>query len=333
MRWDRKLSYIEGLQFDKIRTFVVLGQIKQYIADYKAAKFYMQQALEAFAKSKISSPFYKAELYEELGCFYAYFGDITQANSTLEQAKNIMNSMCPNHIEYAWVSEASAFVLYYIGKYDDAKLNIEKTLTIRSSRQKGKNYRIAYAKSILGKILCCLHKSDKGITYFKEAEDIYNKIFKSDNPRFVYLYLYMSQAFELQKNYVQAAFYLSKAKDLAIANWDSKASIELAHHLSPIEQFPILDRKDHNIDYYQNTLKLIEQLFGPNYPWVARYNFLLGQCFKNTNKLALAQHYYQTALTIASKHHFHEPVLNEAHQKNIDIIKYHLNALQTNKIH
>lgn len=62
-----------------------------------------------------------------------------------------------------------------------------------------------------------------------------------------------------------------------------------------------------------------------------RYNFLLGQCFKNANKLPLALHYYQTALKIAKKHHFYESVLNEAHQKNIDIIKYHINALQIKK--
>lgn len=177
---------------------------------------------------------------------------------------------------------------------------------------------------MLGLVLCATHNIEDSIVSLKQAEIIYCK---KAHVRYVYLYIYMNQAYEIHKEYDNALQYLIKVQKLAIKFWGKNSSIALAHQLCPIEQFPSLDKSEKNQNYYSQALEIIRTLFGENHIRTARYHFLLGQIYENLRDKNNAKQHYQEALDIANKQHFNSEILIAGHRKNIAIIQDRLKRL------
>ena len=329
LRYYQDLTSYYGIKCDQSYALYNLGLFKQDSADFRAAKGYYEKALAILGKGKLmnSTMLYKVSLLEALGHLCIYCGDIKNANNILNSAITIGNKNFPNHLEQAYVYERISNLQYYIGQYSIAKENLAKCLQIRLAILSKDHYRIGYAKSALGLILCTSNYIDEGIANLKQAEIIHNKNFAKGHLRFAFLYINMSYAFEMHKEYDKALQYLIKAQKVAMTNWGIKARVIFSHYFTPIEKLLSLDKSDKDINYYMQALDLTKELFGIDHIRVARYHYLLGQAFENINDRNKARQQYQEALNIASKQQFNDESLITGNQENIDIIQEHLSKL------
>jgi DNA-binding CsgD family transcriptional regulator len=327
LRWDENLTGSDGINFDHSFALFNLGELKQELGDFNAAKMTYKKAIELFNKCNIKNNvmIYKISLFQSLGNLYRYNGNVNDAMDLLESVKSIADKYFPNHMEQTYIYEHIADLLYYIGKFNEAKKIAEKCLKLRLAMFSKNHYRIGYIKFKLGLILCANNHIDEGIDYLKQAELIYNKNFEKEHVRYLYLYIHMHHAFEKHKEYNNSLQYLINAHKLAINHWGEKACSVLLNQFTPIEKFPTLGPLEKNVTYYMKSLDLTKKIFGEKHIRVARYHYLLGQIFENFFDKEKAKWHYQEALRIVNNQHFHDKILMMDNQKNIEIIQKRLN--------
>ena len=325
LRWDRNLNSYDGIKYDYVFALLNYANVKRDLADYENAKLLYEEAFKLLnTKGLATSKIYKLSLLHNMGDFYRCCGDINKAKKTLNSAKELVDKYFINHLEQAYVYEDIANLFYYIGQYNVAKKFLNISLKIRTSTQSQETYRIGYAKYILGAVLCSSGHIDESIINLKQAEMIYNKNFKEKNYRFALLYLQMSHAFEMHKEYDKALLYFTSGQEIAENHWGNKSCVILSQIFSPIEKFPTLETFKKDIKYYIKALNLTKKTFGEESIRVARYNYLLGQTYENILDKSKAKLYYQEALRIANNQHFHNKELIIGNQKNIELITKHL---------
>lgn len=322
LRWDKNLISNDGVKADHSLCLLNYGHVKKAMADFNDSKVAYEQALKILDSCKRNdfTRLYKVSILQSLGNLYRHMCNVTDAERTLHLAKQIVNSDFPDHVEQAYVYEGLANLLYYMGKYAEAKEEIEKSLVNRQSINSEKHYRIGYTKSMLGLILCADHQVEKGLSILNEAEEIYHKNFSEGHFRFMFLYMHMSYAYEMLNDYKKALLYLKKAQKIANTLWGDKSKMFLLDKFTPIEQLPTSNQAVYNLNYYKNVLVIMKNLFGSQHIRVARYHYLLAQAYEQKHNLVKAKHHYQKALEITNMQRFDYPVIVNKNKKNAEVI-------------
>ena len=326
LRWESRLTVNDGMRCDRVFALNTLGNVNRDLGNFTLANDFYEEALGIINEFKTinATVVYKIVLLRNMSDLYKSIGEITRANNILNSVKTIADENFPNHPEQAFAYERIAYLLYYMSRYNEAKEILKKCLRIRMTLHSEEHYRIGHIKFMLGLIFCAKNNINKGLVYLKQAEIIYKKNFADNHIRFILPYIYMHYALEKNKDYKQALKYLIKAKTLALQHWGDRTPAMLAYQLSPIEQFPTIDKSEKNIDYYIQALGLIKQLFGKNHIRTAYYNYLAGRIYENNHDKINARKYYQEAINIAKKQHFNDKELITGNQNNIDIIQMYL---------
>ncbi len=330
LRWNSNITASDGIKCDQSFVLMVWGLIKQELSNFKAAEKAYNQALTILDTCKNSSKnvvLYKIALLQSLGDLYNYCGNTSKSLQVLTTAKILADKNFPNNLEQAYVYENFAYLLYYTGKYDEAKLILNKCLKIRLDSLAKVHYRIGVVKAILGIILATSNKTEEGLAKLKQAEVIYAKNFGPEHICFAYLYPYIYYALEKHQEYNQALQYLTKARNLALKHWGHRTCIALANYLTPIEELPTLSATVKNADYFQQALTITQELFGNEHIITARYHYLLGQFFEKQLNINKAKQHYQATLSITTKQHFDDDSLTLGNQQNIKLIQAQLEKL------
>jgi len=334
LRLDKNLKSYDGIKCDQSFTLFNLGQVKRYLANSKElqeAKDYYERALGILneCKSNSSVMVYKVAILHNLGSFYTYNGDIDNAKNVLVLAKEIVDKYFPSHLMRIFIYEDNANLLYHMGMYNEAKKSLEECDQIRLAIPiySKNHHRVGYAKSILGIVLCNMNYIYDGIVTLKQAEKIYKKNFKEDHCYFAFLYIYMSYAYEIHKEYDKALQYLIKAQKISKKHWGENSYLMFAHQLCPIDKFLNLDVSEKNVNYYIKALKITKKLFGSGHIRISCYHYLLGQIFENTKDKYKAKQHYEEALKIANNQHYNSEIFTKGNLENIKIIQKRLDKL------
>ena len=329
LRWDLSIPQKDEITYDYSFALFNLGLVKHDSAELQASQEAYEKGLTILGNSDfINSTIYKASLLDSLGYLYRYYGNTQKAKELLEKSKKTMDSNFANHLEQSYVYLDIANLLYYMGNYDGARENLEKCLQIMLAVHTKDHYRVGYTKSLLGLVLCASNNTEEGLNVLKQAEIIYNNSFEQNHQDFVLLYIYLSYAFEANKEYDKSLQYLNNAHKIAIRHWGKTLSQEVfSYQLTPIEQFPTIENSEKNVSHYKKSLTLTKEAFGAGNIKVARYCYLLGQVFENINDKKQAKEYYKQALHIANNQQFNEDIFIMGNKKNITMIQSKLENL------
>lgn len=332
-KWGKNLSALVEGKFDNIATLLIQAILQQDKANFHEANKNYAAGLALLEKLQANpvTLLYKAQYLQCFGSLLRQMGELAKAEDLLKFAQVILDNNFKNHPDRAHLYERLANLYYYIGKHKDAINYINKGLSITRSICTDEQHRIANAKSIAGVSLCAKGEFEQGLTYLKQAEKIHAGHLIKNNGKRAILYLYMYHALEKKKDYPEALKYLIKAKKIATNYWDNKTPIILKHQLSPAEPFPTIDNSEINLQYFEQTLKLIKLLFGEKHILVARHRFILGQIAQNMDNKNQAKQQYKLALNIMNKQQYKDKILIESNQQNIALINKFLTPLLKTK--
>jgi len=329
LRWGRNLSGLDGLMADQTFALYVFGVHKQDLGDLKNTELSFKKALVLIekCKNKDSVMVYKYGTLGSLIELYRYYGYTEQATIIANEAQRIENDKYLSPIDRVFVNERIASLKYYLGMYDEAQKILERSLKIRYTILSQNHYKIGCTKTFLGLVLSTSGDVTNAISTLEEAEKILEKNFERDHIYYIFLYLNMSYAYEMQKRYDMALKYIEKAQQAVRKHFGDGPYEILLNYFSPIEKLPTLVNSMSSHNYYVKSFDIIKMLFGENHIWTARYNYLLGQSFENIKNKDKAIEHYINALSIARKQTFNNEVLIKGHHKNIQIIQRSLQSL------
>jgi tetratricopeptide (TPR) repeat protein len=329
LRWGRNLSGLDGLMADQAFALYVFGVHKQDLGDLKNAELSFKKALVLIkkCKNKDSVMVYKYGMLGSLIELYRYYGYTEQATFIANEAQKIENDKYLSPIDRVFVNERIASLKYYLGMYDEAQNILERSLKIRYTILSQDHYKIGCTKTFLGLVLSANNDVTNAISTLEEAEKILEKNFERDHIYYIFLYLNMSYAYEMQKRYDMALKYIEKSQQAVRERFGDGPYEILLNYFSPIEKLPALVNSTSSHNYYVKSLDIIKMLFGENHIRTARYNYLLGQSFENIKNENKAIEHYINALSIARKQTFNSEILIKEHHKNIQIIQRSLQSL------
>ncbi len=80
--------------------------------------------------------------------------------------------------------------------------------------------------------------------------------------------------------------------------------------------------------YLQQSLDLIDNIFGKDSLYASKYHYLLGSLFKNSQEKQKAHYHFNTALNIILNQSAADQSLKTQYDPNIALIKEKLSSLQ-----
>jgi hypothetical protein len=308
------LNAIANIEFD-------LNKISSSEEDYTKALNIVNQF-----KDQNKTNVYKVTYLQNMLRLYTNIRNLEKANlvaNTLSQTPDVDTSGLSQSYTHERIGELRLFQ----GDYKSAKKLFEQALKIKTKLYAENNYRIGKNLSRIGMALTLMNEPKSALKYLAEAEKMYDKHFTKNNINYLHLYFLMYYSFEANQDFKNSTQHLGRLYDMILSSNNSNAHV-ISKQIPIIDEFKRLKASAKDIVYLQQSLALINNIFGKDSLYAPKYHYLLGTLFQNSSQKDKAYYHFNTALQIILEHNNADPSLKTQNNSNIALIKEKLASLK-----
>ncbi len=328
LRWADQTSIKDGILSDYAFTLNAIANIEFDLNKISSSEENHKKALQAInqCKEQDKTNAYKLTYLRNMLRLYTYIKNLEKANlvaNNLSQIHDEDTSGLSQSYTYERIGELQLFQ----GNYESAKKLFEQALKIKTKVYAKNNYRIGKTLSRIGLVLTLMKKPKAALEYLEKSEKMYAKQLSKNNIHYLYLYFLMHYAFEADQDYKNSTQYLKQLYNMILSSNNSNAHILISKQLPIIDEFNRLKASTKDIVYLQQSLALINNIFGKDSLYASKYHYLLGTLFQNSLQKENAYYHFNTALSISLDHNITDPSLKTQNNSNISLIKEKLDSL------
>lgn len=332
LRWEDQASIKDGILSDHAFTLNALANVESDLNKISSSEENYKKALETIdqCKEQNKTNVYKVTYLRNLLFLYTYIRNFEKANLVASNLNHI-HDIDPNGLSQSYTYERIGDLKLFQGDYNDSKKLFEQALEIKTKIYAKNNYRIGKNLYKIGVALTLMNEPEAALEYLEKAEKIYEKFIPKNNINYLYLYFFMHYSFEANQDYKNSTQYLKQLHDMVLSSNNSNAHILIYKQLPIIEEFSRFKASIKDQVYFQQSLELVNSIFGKDSLYASRYHYLLGTLFQNSLQKEKAYYHFNTALNIILNHNIMDRSLKKQNSPNISLIKERLNSLARGK--
>lgn len=299
LRWSKNMTIRDGILADRAFTINGLATTEFDLNEFILSEKHYNKALEIInqcqEKDKINV--YLITYLQNLLRFYIYTGRLEKASliaNNLNQTYDPDTSRLSQSYSYERIGE----LLLFQEDYTAAEKLFRQALEIKYNSYAKDNYRIGKALTRLGLSLTLMNKPKFALNYLEKAKKIYQKHFSESNINNLYLYFLLHYAFEKNLDFRTSTQYLDHLYQVIQTSQNSDAHILISKQIPMIEDFGKLRATMPDKTYLEQSLSLINKIFGENNLYISKYHYMLGLLFQDSSQSEAAHNHFDSALKI-----------------------------------
>ncbi len=332
LRWANQTAIEDNILSDYAFALSALANVELDLNKLSSSEENYVKALKTIdqCKEHDKASVYKAAYLSNILHLYTHAG-------SLEKADLVANELSQVHYEDAsglpksYAFERIGELKISQGDYKSAKKLFEQALEIKTKIYAKNNYRIGKTFTRIGAILILMNEPAAALEYLEKAEKMYDKHFTKSNINYLYLYFLMYRSFEANQDYKNSTQYLKKIHDIILSSNNSNAHILISKQLPIVGEFSRFKVSPKDIAYLEQSLELINNIFGKETLHASKYHYLLGTSFQNALQKENASSHLNAALNIILDRNTADPSLEKQNSPNVSLIKEKLNSLARGK--
>jgi len=332
LRWVNQTSIEDGIFSDYAFTLNALANTEFDLNKLSSSEENHIKALKAIdqCKDQNKTSAYKVTYLRNMLRLYTHARNMEKADwvaSSLSQIHDEDSSGLSKSYTYERIGELKISQ----GDYESAKKLFEQALEIKTKIYAKNNYRIGKTLSRIGATLILMNQPETALEYFEKTEKTYDNQFAKNNINYSYLYFLMYRSCEANQDYKNSTQHLKKLYDVILSSNNSNAHRLVSKQLPIVEEFDRFKVSSKDIGYLEQSLELVNNIFGKETLHASKYHYLLGILFHNSLQKENADYHLNTALNIILNHNITDPSLEKQNSSNISLIKEKLNSLAREK--